>query len=461
MSIQTAQYETDLIATTIMAKDQIRSSAIIDKISVSMITQAQAKNAWTAIKSLNSENELIDHIAVAGRMEQTGYDNFMFLADMIGESQCLEANLTRYAKRVRQSSYVHDTRSRLIKALSVVDGLNDITQVESIAASIDSIMDGLLIETNDNLPVSFKSVAKNFVDRLHDKLNGKEDEHTVMTNISDLDAHTGGFNVTDLIVVAGLSGSGKTEFTIKITNGIVKSGGGALAFSMEMSNHQIVERAISGESQLPVSQLRNPALLGDIGFARMEEGLRGLVNTNFYMTDQSGLSVDQIIATAKRHKMNHPDLKVIFVDHIGLMNLSNSDAFRHDLMVGEISKRLKALAKDIEVPVILLSQLTGKQIMARPVMEREPRAQDIKDSSRIEEDADLILLTHRQWTHDETAPNIAEIILAKARHAIKGTKVYFRFIDGHFNATAQDMAENEMQAYRERNKPQIKQKKNF
>ena len=91
--------------------------------------------------------------------------------------------------------------------------------------------------------------------------------------------------------------------------------------------------------------------------------------------------------------------------------------------------------------------------MARAVVDREPRAQDIKDSSRIEEDSDLILLCHRQWTHDETAPNIAEVVLAKARHAIKGTKVYYRFIDGHFVSTNQEMAFNEMEAYKQRNKP--------
>ena len=87
-----------------------------------------------------------------------------------------------------------------------------------------------------------------------------------------------------------------------------------------------------------------------------------------------------------------------------------------------------------------------------------PKAQDIKDSSRIEEDADLILLNHRQVTHDENAPNIAEIILAKARHAIKGTKVYYRFIDGHFVNTAQDMAANEMEQYKNKNKPATYQK---
>jgi replicative DNA helicase len=165
------------------------------------------------------------------------------------------------------------------------------------------------------------------------------------------------------------------------------------------------------------------------------------------MEDQTGLTIHDIVIRAKRHKRDFPNCKLIAVDHIGLMNLGKIQT-RHDLAVGEITKELKNLAKEIETPVVILSQLTGKQIMQRPILEREPRAQDIKDSSRIEEDADLIIMLHRQYTHDEKAPNIAEWILAKARHAIKGTKVYFRFVNGHFSATDQAYAFNEMDAYK-------------
>ena len=213
-----------------------------------------------------------------------------------------------------------------------------------------------------------------------------------------------------------------------------------------MSNNQVVERAISGEAMLPVSHLRNPKMLNESGWSKLSAGTSVLVDRQIYMEDQTNLTISDIVNRAKRHKRDHPETKIIVVDHIGLMNLGKIQT-RHDLAVGEISRELKNLAKDIETPVLILSQLTGKQIMQRPVTEREPRAQDIKDSSRIEEDADLIIMTHRQYTHDEKAPNIAEWILAKARHAIKGTKVYYRFIDGHFIPTDQAHAENEMDRY--------------
>ena len=108
----------------------------------------------------------------------------------------------------------------------------------------------------------------------------------------------------------------------------------------------------------------------------------------------------------------------------------------------------------------MLSQVVGKQIMQRPFKDRIPNAQDIKDSSRIEEDADLILFTHRQETHDDKAPKFAELVFGKARHAIKGTRIYFNFVNGHFNPTDQAHAHNIMDQYYNAT-PDKKSKANF
>jgi len=448
MKINTGRYELDLITATILSKDYDLQSTVIDKISADMFTSNTTMRAWEAIKGLRDNSSIIDIIGTSERMGGDG--DFLWLAEIIGDSAALPVNITGYAKRVRQSSYLLNARERLLESIKVIDELTDVTQVKTVAGSIEAVFDGLLLETNDKKPQLFKDVAKDYLDKIDDKLNGKVDEHIVLSGIPDLDAKTGGFNLTDLIVLAGLSGSGKTEAAISIIRGITSADNGALMFSLEMSNQQVVERSISGQAQLPVSSLRNPADLTQSGWAQLSQGYKQLLDRKIYMDDQSGLSIEDIVTRSKRHKRDHPDCSVIIVDHVGLMKLSKNES-RHDLQVGEISRRLKDLAKEIQTPVVLLSQLTGKQVMARPVMEREPRAQDIKDSSRIEEDADLILLCHRQWTHDESAPNIAEIILAKARHAIKGTKVYFRFCEGHFVATAQDMASNEMDVYKNKN----------
>ena len=446
MKINVGQYERDLIAITITEGGTQRRSQVFDGITPEMFKDSNNRRCWSAMRDLNSEGEEVDGVGVPERMGEEG--DSLYLMEIVSGSAATKSQLIALAKRVRQSAYLQDARDRLLDSLAVIDNLTDVTQAKTVAASIQDVFDSLLLETSDRKPMLFKDVVKDYVDKMQDKINGKEDKYIVKSGIPDLDYHTGGFNKTDLLVWAGLSGSGKTEGAVDIIRGVTSNNNvdGALMFSLEMSNNQVVERAIGGESSLPISDLRNPKLLEEgNGWERMKAGLASLVNRQIFMEDQSGLSVQDIIIRSKRHVRDHPETKIIVVDHIGLMKLGKNLA--HHLALGDITRELKSLAKEIEVPVLILSQVVGKQIMQRPLSDRIPRAQDIKDSSRIEEDADLIVMTHRQQSHDETAPNIAEWVLVKARHAIKGTKVYHRFVNGHFCAMSQEHAKDEMNKY--------------
>ena len=446
--IDSTQYETDTLATIIMATDKQRARSVLFKLNNGMFAGKMHKNVYTAVRELTEENELVDLTSVSERVSSnsdTGYNNLIFIADMIGDSACHEGSLVHYAKRVRQAYYLRDAQARVNQANQMITELGDLTKVGDLASNISDIFNGLMLETNDQVPVRFQDVAKDYVNKLEKKLAGEESEQVVLTHMHSLDKLTGGFNTTDLILIGGCPGSGKSELTVKLIRGVVKSGFGALMFSLEMSNHQLVERAISGEAGLPVSKLRNPADLGNDGFGLVRQGIKELQHSKFYMTDQAGLTVEQIIETAARHKQNHPDLKLIAVDYAGLLELPKGD--RHDIALGTVSRKLKQLAKDIETPVVLLTQLNSKNIDSRMINDRRPRASDIKDSSRLEDDADLILLCYRHKTHDEKAPDVAEIILAKARHAIKGSICYQRFINGHFIETQQDLAKNEIEAF--------------
>lgn len=458
MQLEVGRLEYELIAAVLTEGDSQRRSQVIDGITPEMFNSSLTARCWTAIKELHEEGEMIDMFCVGDRMGG-GKEDRVWCMEVATDHVTYSSQFMHYAKKVRQAAYAVDVMKSAQGVVDYVANMTDVTQTKNIASVVQGMVDSMMIETSDRKPQLFKDVAKDYVEKLTDKLNGKADEHIVLSGIPDLDYHTGGFNKTDLIVMAGLSGSGKTEAVIDVIRGTTAEDGGALIFSLEMSNSQVVERAVSGQSQLPVSSLRNPAMLEETpnGWARMEGGLGELVNRDIYLEDQTGLTVQDIVIRAKRHKRDHPSCKLVAVDHIGLMNLGKVQT-RHDLAVGEITKELKNLAKEIETPVVILSQLTGKQIMQRPILDREPRAQDIKDSSRIEEDADLIIMLHRQYTHDDKAPNIAEWILAKARHAIKGTKVYFRFINGHFSATDQAYAFNEMDAYKNSLTPVKKQK---
>jgi replicative DNA helicase len=461
MEINANYYERDVLAILATAQDSNRARTVINKLSKDMFASRMNKLAYSAIAELSEENEIIDFTSVYERMSSIDNteNNMLYMADMLGDSTGSEALLTSYAKRVRQAYYLRDAQSRVQQANDLIVNLADITKVGELAGQIDEIFSGLMLETHDKKPVHMKEVAQDYVKRIEEKMSGKADDHIVLSNIPELDSHTGGFNRTDLITIGGMSGTGKTEFAVKLMNHLTKTPGSALIFSLEMSNAQVAERAISSDAMLPVSALRNPERLeSNNGWQKMSTAISGLINQDIYMYDQTGLNVKDIQAIARQHKRDHPDLKFIVVDHIGLMELGDSKG-RHDLQVGEISKTLKNLAKEMETPVCMLTQLVGKQIMQRPMKDRVPVAQDIKDSSRCEEDSDLILLCHRQQVHDEKAPDIAEIVFGKARHAVRGTRIYFRFIDGHFIATDQSMAFNTMDAYYNEKSQAVK--KNF
>lgn len=440
--ISTFQSERDLISSVLLTNDEVKKVMAIDSIPVKMINDANNRAVWSAIKDLSNEGELVDLVGVMGRAN----DHVVWLTEIIEQSLVLNSMIDSYVDRVKRGAYIYEAQKRTLAALQVIDELTDLTATESIADSIEDVFAGLELDTMNNKPVHFKEVAKDYIQVLADKKEGKMGEHILMSGITDLDKHTGGFNLTDLIVLAGLSGSGKTEMAIKIMTSISNGGGSQLIFSLEMSNQQVVERAVGMGANIPISSLRNPEHLDDYdGWAKVSVSTQNLISKDMYLYDQTGLTVRNIVTMARAHKARNPDLNFIVVDHVGLMELEGTG--QHHMQVGDISKKLKMLAKEIKVPVLMLSQVVGKQIMQRPAKDRVPNAQDVKDSSRIEEDADLILFTHRQETHDDTAPKFAETVFGKARHAIKGTVIYSNFVNGHFTPTSQEHARNVMTDY--------------
>ena len=438
--IDSGEAERNLISAVLTTKDEVKKQLAIDSVSTEMISSERNKKIWAEIKNLNENGHLVDTPALFGRLSF----EIAYIAD-IQQIDVFDAQINSYVDRVRKCAYIREAHKRTTEALSVISNLTDLTAVNSIPNAIERVFEGLSLDTMENKPIHFKEVAKDYIQVLADKCEGKMGDHILMSGIPELDKHTGGFNLTDLIVLAGLSGSGKTEMAIKIMTSIASGGGSQLIFSLEMSNHQVVERAVGMRSQVPISSLRNPEKLNEDGWAQVSTATGQLMQNDMFLYDQTGLSVRNIIAMSRAHKAKHPDLNLIVVDHVGLMELEGNG--QHHMQVGDISKRLKMLAKELKTPVVMLSQVVGKQIMQRPVKDRIPNAQDIKDTSRIEEDADLILFTHRQETHDDNAPKFAELVFGKARHAIKGVKIYFNFVNGHFTATDQGHAQNVMNAY--------------
>jgi replicative DNA helicase len=246
----------------------------------------------------------------------------------------------------------------------------------------------------------------------------------VPTGFQDLDVLTAGFQRGDLIIVAARPSMGKTALTLNIAQHAAIGAQKAVAFfSLEMSKEALVQRMLTAEARVDASRVRTGRLRDD-DYPRLAQAA-GLLNTApVYIDDTAGISILEMRAKARRLKADRPDLAIIIVDYLQLMTAGGRMENRQQ-EVSEISRGLKALAKELEVPVVALSQLS-RAVESRP--DKRPMMSDLRESGAIEQDADLIMFLFRPEYYfgpvDKDGNNLegrAEVIIGKQRNGATGT----------------------------------------
>lgn len=412
------------------------ASDVLARMEADAFTIPVYRKAFEVIRKQARNRSLIDALMVA---EECGDAHF---ADIMETARACPsaANLRGYA------GMLSDQHQRRM-FLSAIDELRgDVSNgtLDNAASAMDELMRRLSAirkPKTEVAPVRLGDVLDDYTDTLENRLKNGDESDTLKTGIDELDAITGGMNAEDLVIIAARPGMGKTELALKIAEGVAsrpmpgtESLRGVLIFSMEMSNLQIAERSIAGRENMSVSVLRNPANMGDEGWARVFNAICHLKDLDVWMVDASKLTVEEIRSIAERHKQEHPSLSLILVDYLGLISKPKAD--RNDLAIAHISGSLKAMAKDLKCPVISLSQLS-RDVEKRP--NKRPTNADLRDSGSIEQDADSIIMLYREAVYDEHSPAApyAEVIVTKNRFGTLGT-VYQRFVNGHFTSCDQD-----------------------
>ncbi|WP_062200876.1 replicative DNA helicase [Massilibacterium senegalense] len=344
------------------------------------------------------------------------------------------ANIEYYAHIVHEKA----TLRRLIRAATDI-ATEGYTSDEDLETILDGAERTILEVSRRQGGGEFQDITDVLVktyEQIEFLYNRKEELTGVPTGFVDLDKMTAGFQRSDLIIVAARPSVGKTAFALNIAQNVAtKTDENVAIFSLEMGAQQLVMRMLCAEGNIEASNLRTGRLRPD-EWSKLTMAIGTLSNTGIYIDDTPGIRVNEIRAKCRRLKQEH-GLGMIVIDYLQLIQGSGRAGENRQQEVSEISRSLKGLARELEVPVIALSQLS-RSVEAR--QDKRPMMSDIRESGSIEQDADIVSFLYRDDYYnkdDETDSNnsVIEIILAKQRNGPVGTvklaflKDFNKFVD--------------------------------
>lgn len=321
-------------------------------------------------------------------------------------------NLPSYCKIVQEKYYLRS----LITAARDIIGIA--TESETDAQTILDVAEQKIFEIRQGrsskgmVPIS-EVISKEF-DHL-DKLASGQSKAGISSGFGALDTMLTGLNPSDLIILAARPAMGKTSFALNIATKAAKTSGKQIAiFSLEMSAQQLVERMLSTECGIPSTKLHVGNIVRE-EWALLAQGAQDLAKTNIFIDDMPNLSIAEMKAKLRRL----PDLGLVVIDYLQLMTTGRKDGNRVQ-EISEITRNMKIMAKELDVPIIALSQL-ARGPDAR--QDHRPVLSDLRESGSIEQDSDIVMFLYRDeyYNPEEATPGVAECIISKNRHGEVGT----------------------------------------
>ena len=296
--------------------------------------------------------------------------------------------------------------------------------LETILADTEKQIFNLLESRASGDFVPIRQVALNVLDKIEQATRSKSTVTGLPTGFIDLDYRMSGLQPSDLILIAARPSMGKTAFVLNITDYIaVRRQKTCLIFSLEMSKEQLVNRMLSMESNVDSQKLRTGTLT-DADWDAVVEGIGTIGSSKLVIDDTPGISIMELRSKCRKYKLEH-NLGIVIIDYLQLMSGGGRSTDSRQQEISDISRSLKALARELNVPVVALSQLS-RAVEQRP--DKRPMLSDLRESGAIEQDADIVLFLYRDgyYNKDSENPNEAECIIAKNRHGETGT-VYLQW----------------------------------
>ncbi|EPH2679870.1 MULTISPECIES: replicative DNA helicase [Enterobacter cloacae complex] len=419
--MESYDFEHQLVGSMMVKGDHIDCREIAGKLPAEAFENFHLKSMYQAIVTLLNKAEPVDMFTVKDAVPSATKDFVVEVACKCSSA----ANIRGWAKRVRQCWMLRRGEAELKRAAELLAGAGTHDLNDRIA-EVSGILSKLQFETNDKLPRRIGDLLDDYMVVLENRMKGEESGLYLKTGIQPMDDAYGGLDRTDLIVIAGRPGMGKTELAINIANSVGRQKGKGLLISMEMSDMQVVERHVADRAGLSVGTLRNPLNMIQEQYTRLTAATGTLLDEDNHVIDGS-FTVDECIAHAERMNMDG-GLSFLAIDYLGLIE-KPSNIPEHQA-IADITRKLKQFCLRNKVPVILLAQLNrgpeGRQ-------EKRPGLGDLAKSGAIEQDADVIIFPYRDEVYDENSnmKGIAEIIIGKYRSGQPQT-FYMGWKNGHF-----------------------------
>ena len=375
---------------------------------------------YEAILNLYNRAEPIDIITVKSELETMGkFEQVGGLAYLVSlpDKVPTTANAMKYIKIVEEKSTL---RSLIRTANEIIElGYDPTEDVEDIMEGAEKKIFNIMQNKDKKGYAPIQDILVESFNQLEELYNRKQHITGVPSGFIELDYKTAGFHGSDLVLIAARPAMGKSAFALNIaTNAAVRANVPVVIFSLEMSKEQMVNRILCSEAMVDSNKVRTGKLEED-DWTKLAGSIGPLSDSDIYIDDTPGISVSEIRAKCRKLKLEK-NIGMVVIDYLQLVQGSNKRNGSREQEISEISRSLKILAKELNVPVIALSQLS-RAVEQRP--DHRPMLSDLRESGAIEQDADIVMFLYRDdyYNKESEKKDIAEVIIAKHRGGSLGT----------------------------------------
>lgn len=415
--------EQALLGSMLISADAI--SAVIEIVHTEDFYSEAHRLIYNAMSGMYVDGEPIDSITLSENLKSSaflervgGKSLIHSLANMVPTA----ASAVHYANIVSRNA----TLRGLIRAATEIATIG-YEAPEDVERAVDEAESLIFAISNKRVSEEFVQIKQPIIDNYEhiEKLaQNKSDVTGLSTGFRDFDIKTAGLQKSDLIVLAARPSMGKTALALSIAQHVaVKENKAVAIFSLEMSRHQLAQRLLAAEARIDAQAIRT-GKIRDEDWQKLQRAMDRLVNAPIHIDDSAGITIMELRAKARR-LMAKEKLELIIVDYLQLMS-GRSGSENRQQEISEISRALKVLGRELQVPVIAVSQLS-RAVEARD--NKRPKLSDLRESGAIEQDADLVVFIYRDaYYNSDNDDNITEIIIAKHRNGPTGM-IQLSFVD--------------------------------